>query len=292
MYKLAIYADDRDEAHHFAGLLGEILEPAAEAVSVFENDSQWLVEGYFAQYSEAESAAAHLGSISLAGAPTWSVEEIGDRNWVALSQAALPPVHAGRFTVFGSHDRSRVGCGPNRILIDAGEAFGTAHHATTYGCLLAIDRLTRRRRFQNILDLGTGSGVLALALHRALPHAHILATDLDARSVEVAQANARINGDMSIMHGRMFFVSAPGLRDKVIRRAQPFDLIVANILAGPLMQMAGDISPALATGGMLVLSGILVEQAAEVAALYTSHNLHIDRHTQSDNWSTLVMIKR
>jgi len=292
MYKLAIHADNRMTAHHFAGLLSEAIHPAADAVSVFENGAQWRVEGYFTEHTVAETAAECVCSISTEARPDWAIEGVGAHNWVALSQAALPPVFAGRFTIHGSHDSIRVGRGPNRILIDAGEAFGTAHHATTYGCLVAIDRLTRRRYFKNILDFGTGSGVLALALRRAMPQARILATDADRTSIDVARTNARLNGDMSCAHGRLTFHTAKGMQAGAIRAAYPFDLIVANILAGPLAEMAGDISSALRIGGVLLLSGLLNEQAAGVRATYASYGLRLEQHIRMDNWSTLVMVRQ
>jgi ribosomal protein L11 methyltransferase len=199
-------------------------------------------------------------------------------------------VFAGRFTVAGSHDRDRVPNGPNTLMIEAGEAFGTAHHATTYGCLLALDRVTRRRAFHNVLDLGTGSGILALAIQRTLPDAIIIASDLDPRSIEVAAENARHNG-LPVRAGGPDFIVADGVRDHRIRRKAPFDLVVANILAGPLIAMADDITRVLGAGGTLVLSGILVSQAQQVAMRYRSLGLRVRRHDRHDEWSTLVFAK-
>lgn len=291
MFKLEINTHDQTVAHHFFGLLSEIYEPAANSISVFEHNTSWLVEGYFEQQKEAESAALWLCAASCYCVPSWSLSKVDDRNWVALSQAGLPPVYAGRYTIYGSHDKKKVGRGPKRILIDAGEAFGTAHHATTYGCLIAIDYVTRRKQFKKILDLGTGSGILALALRRAMPQAHILGTDFDGNSIDVAKANAAINGSLSITNGRLMFATSLALQDKSIRQAQPFNLIVANILASSLIQMARDIAPALQRGGNLVLSGILYSQARQVIAQYNSHGLRLLKHLQIDAWSTIIMVK-
>ena len=302
LHKLVIETQERELAHQIAGVLGEAIEPAPAAFSVFENGSGWLVEALFEDRPpDAQVVGGQIGDMLSVAPPPCRLEAVPDRNWVALSQAALPPVYAGRFTVYGRHDRERIARGPSTIMIDAGEAFGTAHHATTYGCLLAIDRLTRRRVFKRILDLGTGSGVLAIALHRALPAARIIATDLDQRSVEVAHENARINNAAGLRGGcsgegyggpGLSFVAAAGFAHPAIRRAGPLDLIVANILAGPLMQLAGDQSRALACGGALVLSGILNDQAAAVIAQYNAHGFALAEHARIEGWSTLVLLKR
>ncbi len=156
---------------------------------------------------------------------------------MAISQAALPPVIAGRFVVHGSHDRGRIPYGPRAIVVDAGEAFGTAHHATTLGCLLAIDKLARAGRFRRVLDLGCGSGVLAIAAARCMRGAQVIATDSDPIAVEVARANADANGAR-----RIATACALGLDHPWLRHAAPFDLIIANILAGPLRTLAGSVS--------------------------------------------------
>ena len=236
LQRLAIGVDDRERAHLIAGALGEVMLPAPVALSVFENADVWLVEALYTERPAADEFAIRIGQVLAIDPPACRVEEVAERNWVALSQAALPPVYAGRFTIFGSHDFDQVARGPNAIMVDAGEAFGTAHHATTYGCLLAIDQLVRRRRFKNVLDLGTGSGVLAIALCRALPKARILASDSDRRSIEVAIDNARRNHCMG--HNsptRLHFTHASGVSAASVRSFQPFDLIVANILAKPIV---------------------------------------------------------
>jgi ribosomal protein L11 methyltransferase len=190
--------------------------------------------------------------------------------------------------VHGSHDCGRIPHGPNALLIDAGEAFGTAHHATTQGCLLAIDRLTRGRSFRRVLDLGCGSGVLAIAAARALPRAEILATDSDPEAVAVAKANAKANGAGQ----RIAFARACGLAHPWVRHAAPFDLVVANILAAPLRALAPDLAKALRTGGILVLSGLLNAEAPDVISCYVAQGFRLSEHRQIGGWSTLTLVKR
>ena len=280
----------RGAAHQAAAALRELIVPEADAVSVFEASGTWRVDAYYGQEAAAASALEALKACDPHTAGAATITPVPLENWVALSQAALPPVFAGRFTVAGSHDRDRVPNGPNTLTIEAGEAFGTAHHATTYGCLLALDRLTRRRAFHNVLDLGTGSGLLALAIQRAVPDASVIASDLDPRSIEVATENARHNG-LPVCAGGPDFIVADGVRDPRITRKAPFDLVVANILAGPLIAMANDITRVLGAHGTLVLSGILVSQAQQVAMRYRALGLLIRRHDRHDEWSTLVFEK-
>mgnify|MGYP001822647332 CR=1 FL=1 len=280
----------RGAAYEAAASLRELIVPEADAVSVFETSGTWRIDAYYGDEATAAAALQVLKAFDPQTADAATIKPVPSENWVALSQAALPPVFAGRFTVAGSHDRDRVPDGPNTLMIEAGEAFGTAHHATTYGCLLALDRLTRRGAFRNVLDLGTGSGVLALAIQRALPDADIVASDLDARSIEVAAENARHNG-LPVRAGGPDFIVADGVRDHRIRRKAPFDLVVANILAGPLIAMAGDITRVLGADGTLVLSGILVSQAQQVAMHYRALGLVIRRHDRHDEWSILVFQK-
>lgn len=210
------------------------------------------------------------------------VADVPDLNWVSISQAALPPVTAGRFTVHGAHDRQRVPQGPLTIEIDAGEAFGTAHHATTRGCLEAIDRLTRRRPYRTVLDLGCGSAVLAIAAARALPRAAILATDIDPIAIEVAERNVALNGHRRHIRTR-------------VRAGVPegrYDLLIANILAGPLVTLAPNIRRATRRGSRVVLSGLLVPQAAEVSAAYTAQGFAVEDQRRISGWSTLVLVNR
>jgi len=290
--KLSIDVPERSVAHHIAGVLSDVIDPPPNALTIFENGPQWLIEAYFDHQPDGAAIVHHIADVLECPVPGFRVGEVPNENWVALSQAALPPVFAGRFTVYGSHDRDRIGRGFNTLQIDAGEAFGTAHHATTYGCLLALDRLTRRRRFSSVLDLGTGSGVLALAMQRAEPQARILGTDIDVQSIVVAKANARINALSPAGDPRLQLLYAAGLDAPAIRQRAPFDLVIANILAGPLIHLAGDISHQVQLGGQILLSGILVRQAAEVIAAYRAHGFDLQRHDRIDEWATLVMVRR
>jgi ribosomal protein L11 methyltransferase len=278
--KLSVRTHDLAAAQAFEASLQEH-DPPLDAVTMFEDGpGAWLIEAYSQSREDAEAAAAVLP------VPV-EIEELPDENWVAISQAALPPVHAGRFIVHGSHDKDRIARGPGAILIDAGEAFGTAHHATTLGCLIAIDRLTRRGRFKHVLDLGCGSGVLAIAAARALPTARVFASDNDPIAVEVAQGNAVANGAR-----RITFVCALGLDHPMLRKAPPFDLIIANILAGPLRALSGDVAAALRRGGYLVLSGILNPEAPAVIAAYRAHGFTLVERRQIGEWTTLTLRRR
>lgn len=278
--KLSVRTGDLGVAQAIEASLQEH-DPPLDAVTMFEDGpNAWLIEAYSQSREDAEAAAAS------SPVPA-EIEELPDANWVAISQAALPPVHAGRFIVHGSHDRERIPYGPRAILIDAGEAFGTAHHATTLGCLMAIDRLTRRGNFSRVLDLGCGSGVLAIAAARALPAAEVFASDNDPIAVEVAHGNAVTNGAR-----RIRFACALGLDHPVLRRAAPFDLIIANILAGPLRALSGDVAAALRCGGFVVLSGILNPEAPAVIAAYRGHGFEVIQRRQIGDWSTLTLRRR
>jgi ribosomal protein L11 methyltransferase len=293
-HKLIAELEDRGRAMQIASALQDLLEPPPDALTIFEtkvgDDTPplWRIEAYFSDERQASDIEAELGALLGEAPPTFKSDEIPDLNWVALSQAALPPVRAHKFTVHGCHDRDRVPQGPNAILIEAGEAFGTAHHATTYGCLLAIDRLSQTRTFRNILDLGCGSGILAIAAARSWPHAAIHGVDIDEQSVVVARENASVNKVAT----RLRFTCGPGVASPDVRRDIPFDLIIANILAGPLITLSPDIRRSAATGATVVLSGILNREAPRVIAAYRAQGFALMGHQRYDGWSTLTLIKR
>lgn len=281
-HKVVCLSPEQGASQAMAAALLELIEPPADAVSRFEDPAGWRIEAYFQDAPDIETLARQLALLLDVAQPVLTLETVAAENWVTLSQAALPPVIAGRFTVHGSHDRHRVPRGPHAILIDAGEAFGTAHHATTAGCLIEIDRLSHHRRFRNVLDLGCGSGVLAIAAQRAMPNARVAASDIDPIAVTVARDNARRNGTIAID----FKVTA-GLP----RHASRYDLMIANILAGPLVSLARSITRSLAPNGVLILSGLLDSQARQVLGAYLPRGFALVERRQIAGWSTLTLLR-
>lgn len=254
-------------------------------VAVVETEgADWAVEAYF-ESGAPEAVAAALRQE--AGGRAWSVATLAERDWVAEGLRHLQPVAAGRFLVHGSHDRGRIPKGRVAVEIDAGQAFGTGHHGTTAGCLAVLDRLTSARSFRRPFDLGTGSGVLAIALAKRLRRP-VLAADIDPVAVRVARDNARRNG----VHPLVRIVAADGLAHPAIRTAAPFDLVVANILAEPLMRLAPALSAALAADGVLVLSGLLPHQRERVAAAYGGQGLRLAAAHRFAGWAVLVLDRR
>ncbi len=208
------------------------------------------------------------------------------KDWVKATLDELVPVHAGRFVVHGAHDRAKVA--PNRlgIEIEAALAFGTGHHGTTRGCLLLLGEVLKAHPPRRVLDLGTGTGVLAIAAAKAL-HARVLASDIDELSVKVAAENAQANGVgplVEVAWGNGF--SAP-----LLRQRRPFDLVLANILANPLRQMATAMSAHLAGGARVILSGLLSPQAPSVIAAYRARGLIVERQIRIEGWSSLLLHK-
>lgn len=213
-------------------------------------------------------------------------EALPDIDWIAKSLEGLKPVRAGRFLVHGSHDRDKVRPGDIGILIDAGQAFGTGHHGTTAGCLNMLGDVLKSRRVNNALDLGTGSGVLAIAAHLTA-RIPVVATDIDPVATRVARDNARING---IVDG-IDFATAPGFHHGIFRDNGPFDLIVANILARPLMKLAPSLVRHLADHGTVILSGILAEQRWKVISAYNGAGLKHSRTTWMNGWVTIELVR-
>lgn len=209
-------------------------------------------------------------------------EVLPEIDWIAKSLEGLKPVRAGRFLVHGSHDRDKVRMGDLAIEIDAGQAFGTGHHGTTAGCLEMIESVTRAHTPRNALDLGTGSGVLAIAVAK-LKKIPVLATDIDPVAVRVAAENARLNGIVS----GMALETAPGFHSSAFRKHGPFDLIIANILARPLIKMAPQLATHLAPGGDVILSGILAAQRWKVIAAYNGAGLAHIRTIWRNGWVTI-----
>lgn len=212
------------------------------------------------------------------------IEDLPDIDWVSHSLDGLQPVRAGRFLIHGSHDRDGVRPHDLAIEIDAGRAFGTGHHGTTAGCLVMIEQVMRRRPHHTVLDLGTGSAVLAIAVAKRA-HRPVLATDIDPIAIDVARDNVRKNGCAALITLR----TASGFHHQIFARTGPFDLIIANILARPLMAMAPDINRHLARGGEVILSGILASQRRKVLAAFAAQRIFHRRTLWRDGWVTLYL---
>jgi ribosomal protein L11 methyltransferase len=219
----------------------------------------------------------------LAGRPV-HVGLLPDADWIKLSQEGLPPVRAGRFFVYGAHDAGQVPHGVIAMRIEAGMAFGTGHHETTALCLSVLSDLARQRRFRNVLDLGTGTGLLAIGAVK-LWRLPVMASDIDPVAVQITRQNARANG----VAPHVLAVTADGLDNPALKGRAPYDLIIANILAGPLTRLAPPISAALAPGGVLVLSGLLRDQENLVTSFYKG--LRFLGRRRMGPWSALVFEK-
>ena len=212
------------------------------------------------------------------------VEALEDRDWVTLSLEGLPPVRAGRFIVAGSHALTETSPGKTDILIEAGPAFGTGHHGTTLGCLLGYEHVLKSRVPRNILDVGTGSGVLAIAGIKTGAQ-RAIGTEIDAQSVLVANENAKKN----CVADKFKTYQTRGATNRTIQSAAPYDLIFANILARPLTKLAPKLVPLMARGGHIILSGLLTHQEPLVRAAYKGRGLSLVKRIRKDGWSTLVL---
>ena len=258
--------------------------PAIPAVSRFEQGPElWRIEAYALDESAWAPVDSVVASMRLGSAANW--QDVADTNWVRHVEAMLSPVAAGRFLVHGPHDRAVAAGHPNAIEIEAGEAFGTAHHGSTEGCLIAISHVAPALAPARVLDLGTGSGVLAIAIARLAPAARILASDIDSRSVEIAAENAAKN----CVPGNIRAILATGLDHPLLGEPASFDLIVANILAGPLVELAPAIARGLKPGGRIILSGLLDRQAAEVKHAYAAAGCTEFNRVTRGEWVTLVL---
>ncbi|MBA3834358.1 MAG: 50S ribosomal protein L11 methyltransferase [Sphingomonas sp.] len=246
---------------------------------------EWLLHGYFERGPSAED----LEALRSLGHGELQVEQLGEADWVTMSQSGLQPIHAGRFFVHTPMHRSRP---PGTIAfeIDAGLAFGTGQHSTTAGCLKALDQLEQDgASFRNIADIGTGTGLLAFASLALWPKAKCIATDIDPVAIDVARENAAIN-HVAVGHGagELLLAQADGMDSPMLFARAPFDLIVANILAGPLIELAPDFAKALAPGGTIILAGLLDVQADAVTNAFEAQNLALARQGQGE-WPAMVL---
>jgi len=276
---------DEKTARRVASYLAESLDAEEAACAAFENErGQWEVAVHV-QGAPDEARLRDLVALAAGNdaAQALRFEQVSDTDWVRQSLEGLKPVRAGRFLVHGSHDRDRVHANDIGIEIEAALAFGTGHHGTTRGCLLALDDLARRRRFARVLDIGTGSGVLAIAAAKRL-RTRVIASDIDRVAVNAARNNARLNCAPHIA-----FIHAPGASARAITVAGPFDLIFANILLGPLTRLAVPIRKLAAANARVVLSGLLPSHANAALAHYAAQGFHLERRIPLDGWMTLVL---
>jgi ribosomal protein L11 methyltransferase len=303
---VARLATDEANARRLADMLGETLDPNGAVVAAFEvTRGAWNVEIHFVQEPDRDAIrrlVTELAGDAVAG--TLEFYTITPKDWVAASLAALKPVPAGRFVVHGAHDRDHIPVSHIAIEIEAALAFGTGHHGTTRGCLLAIDGLVKRRKPVRrrvlpspstprrrrapveVLDVGTGTGILAIAAAQAL-RSRVRASDIDATSVAVARENARANRAA----GRIDFIHADGLGDHRISAGAHYRIVLANILLPPLRRMASAMARLVAPGGYVILSGLLDEQAPAALAAYRAQGLTLRRRLSLEGWTTLILAR-
>jgi ribosomal protein L11 methyltransferase len=259
-----------------------------------DNPDAWRLDAYFDAEPDDAAIALIRKLVPSASRRKPKIERLAAQDWLTMSQAGLEPVHAGRFFVHTSANTGNVPDGVRAFLIEAGLAFGTGQHETTTGCLLMLDQLKRRGLvFRDMLDLGTGTGLLAFAAMHLWPRAYATASDIDPISIDVTRENAEINGiRLGNREGRLALAVAPGMAHRLLRHRAPYDLIIANILAGPLIEMAAPIANALDEGGTLILAGLLDSQAARVARAYRRHGLRLADRIDRGDWPTLRLVKR
>ncbi len=269
----------------------DLLEAVCGNVSAFETepDGPWTVEAYSARKPDRTAVETRLALVAaaarLAEVPNCDITWIAPTDWVAETKAAFPPVRWGRFWIHGSHHRAPAPAATIPLAIDATVAFGTGEHPTTQGCLRSIEWLHRRHPVRHVLDLGCGSGILAIAAAQIWrPKGRVMAADLDPDAVRVTRAHCAANG----VAGRIRAVCSDGLQSRGVGRHRHYDLILANILARPLVGLAKPLARSLAPGGMAVLSGILKHQAASVTAAYRLQGLALTRRFQFGPWPTLI----
>lgn len=276
------------EAQRIADLISETFDPAEVAVANFEqSENEWVVEVFAGAAFDAELLRELVETAAGPDiAATVTFGDVEEKDWVAASLEGLAPVTVAPFVVHGAHDRSRIGANRIGIEIEAALAFGTGHHGTTQGCLHAIVDAARRGRPQHVLDVGTGTGVLAIAAARRF-HTKVVGSDIDVVAVRTAKANARANKAPGVL-----MVHAAGAGARTLRENGRYDLILANILLPPLKRLARPLRALLAPGGRIVLSGLLTSQAPAALAAYRAQGLRLVSRRNIEGWTTLTLAAR
>ena len=287
-HRVSFAIGDEHTAKGVVDVLTEIFFEGQAVIAAFERpDGRWDVTVHFAEPPDqplVRELVANAAGADIAEGVAFDTVEAKD--WVKASLEDLVPVPAGRFVVHGQHDRERVAPNKLGIEIEAALAFGTGHHGTTRGCLLLLDHVLKAWRPRRVLDLGTGTGVLAIAAAKAL-HQKVLASDIDPPSVQVARENARLNVSGHLVQA----IRATGFAAPQFVAAAPFDLVLANILANPLRQLASPMVRHLAPSALVILSGLLTHQAPGVIAAYRARGLVPVRHLRIEGWSSLLLRK-
>ena len=288
----------RNEAEALAEEIPELdAMPEAPVVvtrEIDEDAGEWQLDAYMDDKPGAVLLTLLQSLVPSAKGKKPVVEQLPDEDWVTLSQQGLEPVRAGRFFVHTSSYADRVPPDTTPFLIDASQAFGTGGHDTTAGCLAMLDQLARQGASpRNVADIGTGTGLLAFAAMALWPRAKIIASDIDPASIFVTRDNARINGvPLGRGGGRLALAVAPGTDHAAIRHRAPYDLVVANILAGPLITLAPDIAAATAPGGHAILAGLIARQMEPVLAAYRAQGFRLAARGGSAEWPCLLLVKR
>jgi ribosomal protein L11 methyltransferase len=292
--QLLRFTSHEQQARAAADIVVDVFDPAETASAAFEDETSrldpkpWIVEIYLGGGVDAARVRALLADIvGVDLAATIVTEDIARQDWVSRSLAGLAPVRAGRFLVYGAHDRADVQPNDVALEIEAALAFGTGHHGTTRGCLLALDSVLKRRRPRRVLDLGTGTGVLAMGAAKVL-HRTITCSDLDGVAVAAARGNAVMNGVGPWVRP----VRAAGMRHPVLRDNAPFDLVLANILAKPLRSLAPSVAAHAAPGADLILSGLLARDVPGVLSSYAAQGFALRSRGDLEGWATLGLRKR
>jgi ribosomal protein L11 methyltransferase len=287
-------ATDMATATRLASQLGEMLDAEENAVAAFESadETHWLVEVFFSREPD-EALLRELVTVALGAeagrkaAAAATFDRLAPKDWIAASLEGLTPVRAGRFLIHGSHDRGLVRSNDIAIEIEAALAFGTGHHGTTRGCLELLAAILKRRKPRAVLDVGTGTGVLAIAAALALKQP-AAAGDIDPVSTWTARNNATANGAGAYVRP----VTAPGLRHPSLARAGGYDLVFANILAKPLRLLSPSIARAATSDAELVLSGLLAGDVGGVLSAYRSQGFHLAQRIDIDGWAALLLTRR